>query len=440
MTRPKRNTRQSVEETDFDAARRALARNWPDLGDDSPKYQAFLELLADFHREFGAENFELRYNLRVPKDKVETWTKQHMHGQLSDEEFAGLLKADAERPIDLEMLTSVCDGYHENLAHYSAILQGTVVRPSMQHDTRAYAEQERSIDSHVAVLKGKLPVWKEHLETVFEFLDEIRLEVGHGLVTLGDFEATSAHWLAQLVFTRTIQGWNSCKEVAYRSQTDPRYLYSTRAADLFQEHWSAQLPRPQGLSERMRQEFNLARLALKRRVLPASPPSSANSVEIPGGSSPDGEIDNESREAILIGEVFKVVGEAGHIFRPVPNSDWGIDGEIEFKDDAGQACGKRVYVQLKSGDSHLTYRQRDNAEIFRIAKERQAQYWQQHAYPVMLVIRRSDGITRWMDVSAYLREHRNEDGKPVREVVFKGEAFDVQNIRSLRDRLPNPAG
>ena len=243
----------------------ALARNWPDFADDSPKYRFFLETLADFHREFGTESFELRYNLRVPKDQVEMWTKQHMHGDLSDEEFASRLKADAERPIDLEMLTNVCDGYHENLAHYSAILQEAIARPSVQYDARAYAEQERSIDGHVAVLTGKLPVWKEHLETVFEFLDEIRLESGQGLVTLGDFEATSAHWLAKLVFTRTAQGWKSCKEVAYRSQTDPRYLYPARTAELFQGHWSAQLPRPQGLSERMRQEFNLAHLAVKRR-------------------------------------------------------------------------------------------------------------------------------------------------------------------------------
>ena len=168
-------------------------------------------------------------------------------------------------------------------------------------------------------------------------------------------------------------------------------------------------------------------------------PASANGVEIPGGSSSDRDIDNESRETILIGEVFKVVGEAGHIFRPTPNSDWGIDGEIEFKDDAGKACGKRVYLQLKSGDSHLSYRQRDGAEVFRITKERHAQYWQQHAYPVMLVIRRSDGVIRWMDVSAYLRENRNEDGEPVREIVFKGEPLVAQNVRSLRDRLPNPA-
>ena len=45
-------------------------------------------------------------------------------------------------------------------------------------------------------------------------------------------------------------------------------------------------------------------------------------------------IDNESRELILVGHAFAIAGEAGQIFRPIPNSDWGIDGEIEFKDYA----------------------------------------------------------------------------------------------------------
>ena len=29
--------------------------------------------------------------------------------------------------------------------------------------------------------------------------------------------------------------------------------------------------------------------------------------------------------------------------------DHGIDGEVEFKDNDGNASGKKIYVQLKSG-------------------------------------------------------------------------------------------
>ena len=66
--------------------------------------------------------------------------------------------------------------------------------------------------------------------------------------------------------------------------------------------------------------------------------------------------------------------------------EWIDDGEIEFKDNDGKASGKRVYLQLKSGDSYLSARQRDDAEIFTIKNQRHVDYWQQQAYPVMLVI------------------------------------------------------
>ena len=143
-------------------------------------------------------------------------------------------------------------------------------------------------------------------------------------------------------------------------------------------------------------------------------------------------IDNESRELILVGHAFAIAGEAGQIFRPTPNSDWGIDGEIEFKDASGKASGKRVYLQLKSGDSYLHTRQRDEAEIFTIKNERHAAYWQQQAYPVMLVVRTSDGTIRWMNVTEYLQKQKR---RKVKQLVFTGEPFSALNLQRLRDRV-----
>jgi small GTP-binding protein len=148
-------------------------------------------------------------------------------------------------------------------------------------------------------------------------------------------------------------------------------------------------------------------------------------------------IDNESRELILVGHAFSIAGEAGQIFRPIPNSDWGIDGEIEFKyknKQAGgkdQASGKRVYLQLKSGDSYISKRQRDDKEIFQVKNPRHIEYWQSQAYPVMLVIRTSNGEIRWMNVTEYLKKH----GSEVKQIVFDGEPFTAENLRKLRDKL-----
>jgi hypothetical protein len=46
--------------------------------------------------------------------------------------------------------------------------------------------------------------------------------------------------------------------------------------------------------------------------------------------------DNSAKEQELIGEMFSICADAGQIFRPTTFSDWGIDGEIEFRDFRGQ--------------------------------------------------------------------------------------------------------
>jgi small GTP-binding protein len=142
------------------------------------------------------------------------------------------------------------------------------------------------------------------------------------------------------------------------------------------------------------------------------------------------EIDNESRELSSVANAMAVSADARQIFRQTSNSDWGIDGEIEFKNFNGQASGKKVYLQLKSGDSYLRFRKRDEKEIFYI-KERHAEYWLNHDSPVMLVVRNSEGETRWMNATEYLKKH----GKETRQIVFEGEPFTALNVLRLRDKI-----
>lgn len=139
---------------------------------------------------------------------------------------------------------------------------------------------------------------------------------------------------------------------------------------------------------------------------------------------------NQSRELILVGHAIAIAAEAGQIFRPVLWADWGIDGEIEFKNDQGRASGRRVYLQLKSGDSYLPARKGDGKEVFRIKERRHAEYWLAQAYPVLLVIRTSDGQIRWVNVTEHLREH----GAETKQIVFEGEAFTALSVAQLRNR------
>jgi small GTP-binding protein len=145
-------------------------------------------------------------------------------------------------------------------------------------------------------------------------------------------------------------------------------------------------------------------------------------------------LDNESKERALVGEVISTVALAGQISREFNMSDHGIDMEIEFKNDVGEATGRKLYLQLKSGDSYLRERKSDGAEIFTIKDERHARYWMAQAFPVMLVIRTSEDEVRWMEVQDQLERASDRGRKPVKQIVFEGERFDVMSVRRWRDR------
>ncbi|VVE63035.1 hypothetical protein PAN31117_01138 [Pandoraea anapnoica] len=145
------------------------------------------------------------------------------------------------------------------------------------------------------------------------------------------------------------------------------------------------------------------------------------------------ELNNESRERLLVGEVISNVALANQLSREKNVSDHGIDMEIEFRWDDKNASGQMIYLQLKSGDSYL-YRKADGKEIFTIKNPRHADYWANQMAPVMLVHRSSDGVIRWMEIRNYLRDER-EKGKVVRQIVFKGERFDVDSILRLRKNI-----
>jgi small GTP-binding protein len=146
-------------------------------------------------------------------------------------------------------------------------------------------------------------------------------------------------------------------------------------------------------------------------------------------------LDNESKERALVGEVISTVALAGQLSREFSVSDHGIDMEIEFKSDTGEATGRKLYLQLKSGDSYLRQRKGDGAEIFKIKDERHARYWMEQAFPVLLVIRNSEGEIRWMEIQDFLKRASDNGKRSVTQIVFVGERFDVMSVRHWRSRV-----
>lgn len=147
------------------------------------------------------------------------------------------------------------------------------------------------------------------------------------------------------------------------------------------------------------------------------------------------ELDSHSRERLLVGEVIASVARADQLAREVTVADRGIDMEIEFRNDTGRATGRKIYLQLKSGDSHLRATKRDARRVFRIHEPRHADYWADQQFPVMLVIRDSSGAIEWMEIREPLRRQRDIGEWPARAIDFEGERFDVMSIRRWRDQM-----
>lgn len=141
-------------------------------------------------------------------------------------------------------------------------------------------------------------------------------------------------------------------------------------------------------------------------------------------------LDSQALEQILIGHMMAICGEANQIFRPTVMFDYGIDGEVEFKDNHGKASGKKIYVQLKNGASFLRYRQKDNKWIYDVQNQRHLEYWVNQPVNVFLVIRDEEKVIRWMNVSQYLRTRADKASK---QIVFNGTKLDAPALWYLRD-------
>jgi hypothetical protein len=147
------------------------------------------------------------------------------------------------------------------------------------------------------------------------------------------------------------------------------------------------------------------------------------------------QLSTQALEQILIGHMMAICGEANQVFRPVSMFDYGIDGEVEFKDNDGQPSGRKIYVQLKSGNSYLRTRKSDGKEVFDVKNDRHLEYWIGQPVDVYLVIRQTEERTgeetiRWMNVTRYLKDRKD---KKSRQIIFQGEDLNMQAVWKLRD-------
>jgi GTPase SAR1 family protein len=148
-------------------------------------------------------------------------------------------------------------------------------------------------------------------------------------------------------------------------------------------------------------------------------------------------LDTQALEQVLIGHMMAICGEANQVFRPVAMPDYGVDGEVEFRDNDGKASGKKIYVQLKSGDSYLRLRKSDGTEVFDVQNDRHLESWVSQPVDVYLVTRQTDEVTggsgiRWMNLTRYLKTRTD---KWSRQITFDGEPLTMEAVWRLRDQF-----
>lgn len=92
------------------------------------------------------------------------------------------------------------------------------------------------------------------------------------------------------------------------------------------------------------------------------------------------------QERIGVHYVGLMLAKLGLIFRETSNTDVGIDGQIEYVNNTGEATGKIVAVQIKSGDSYLYDAKKDNENWTFYLDEKHMNYLEKYPIPVILLV------------------------------------------------------
>ena len=113
--------------------------------------------------------------------------------------------------------------------------------------------------------------------------------------------------------------------------------------------------------------------------------------------------------------VQRTVDDMECVWRPTPNDDVGLDGEIELGKD-GTATGHLIKVQVKSGKSYIANPKGQSFDF--LAEDDDLEYWKNANLPVILVVfdpEAQEGY--WKSIQRYVTDHPEVNAKPHR-VVF----------------------
>ncbi|HVD39601.1 MAG TPA: DUF4365 domain-containing protein [Solirubrobacterales bacterium] len=134
-----------------------------------------------------------------------------------------------------------------------------------------------------------------------------------------------------------------------------------------------------------------------------------------------------------INKVERMVLAARCVWRPTSLQDIGIDGQIEHVAPDGEATGRLIAAQVKSGASY--FRRKRGDRVLHEVSEKHAGYWATFPLPVILILHEEESdLTIWADARSALRRSEN----PVE--VETSNTFDADGVlRALSLEGPLPA-
>lgn len=150
--------------------------------------------------------------------------------------------------------------------------------------------------------------------------------------------------------------------------------------------------------------------------------------------------ERDATSNVGIAKVYRVVTDMGYIWRPTPNSDVGLDGEIEIVEDRA-ATAKIIKAQVKSGVSY--FRKEDQRSFEYHGSKDDLAYWLRANNPVVLLMYHPERDALYgIHVQGYVETHPDagqtgvlrfdkvdnlllpEHGFKLKELVFKDRGPD----------------
>ena len=263
-------TRPAPTQIDYAAADDIIERASLKLPPEPSQSDAFRQHLAELHAKYGRDRLELRFGLRLPRTKVEEVEAAFWQGKLPESEFGELLKEQALRPIDLEMLRSFYTEFNARLSDYRGLWCAVAAFMKSGQTEPAALGLEAELDELARKLKEPLAIWRSHITTVSEFLTEVRAASGLGPVRSSGFVDAFAHGVAWRVFCWAAEQWQKRRLEADESVAGADGAEETTAASSFFHHTMTDLPGPDEIEALLALERAEAESALRSRLLQRS--------------------------------------------------------------------------------------------------------------------------------------------------------------------------